>query len=477
MKLFQILDAIPRKELKSAEKFLQSPYFNQKELPILLFQQLRPWHRRFDRLDKLEVYQQLRPQQAFHAKWWNDHCSELSRLLESFMEMQYLRKTPDEQRLLKRAAMKKYGLEKHFLKISKSIVAEYESKEKLLPIQHFQLWECLHDLYKHSSAADERLAYEKEAQHQLDLYYWTQKLSLQANITSGTQRKELAMGPDYFQAIMQRVDQLKEAPHLLFSYRDLIQYFAEGCSLASYQLATAQFIKNPPYADADETAFLLMIWCNLGSRQFSMGRIDFIQPVFRLYQHGIQKGLFLQQGSLPGNIFINICIMAAQAKATTWLEDFIRGYSNKLEPYLREETLALARAFAAFHQKKFKEARETLDNISSTDLHFRIRLHSLSVRCLLEQHLLNDSFYLVLSHKVRAFKRMIRSKQKLQDHRKQGYLNFADLTLEIAKLASDSSIASKNPSSLYQQVQTTAPLVLKTWLLQKLEPFLPSSID
>lgn len=474
MKLFQILDAIPRKELNAADKFLQSPYFNQKETLVLLFRLLRPWHGRFQRLNKHEVYQQLKPHQVFHAKWWNDHCSELGRLLETFLQMQYLKNNPDQHAMLKRSAMQAYGLEKQFIKLSKSIVAHYESAETLLPIQHFQLWECCHDLYIHSSAADERIIFEQKAQKQLDLYYWIQKLSLQANITSGTQSTALAIDPDYLQAIIRRVDQLPELPYVLQSYRNLIRFFEEGLTIQSYQIATTDLMKSPPDIDIDEAAFLLMVWCNLGSRQFALGKLDFIQPVFRLYQYGIRQGLFLQpQGTIPGNIFINVCIMAAQAKETAWLEDFFRYYSPKLELYLKDETLALCHAFVAFHQLRFRDAKDMLDNISSTDLQFRIRLHSLSVRCLLELHLINDSYHLVLTSKVRAFKRMVRSKKKLRKGRIQAYLNFADVTLDIAKLNTNRPITPSAFSMLYQKLESTTPLALGSWLRQKLQQLEP----
>lgn len=231
---------------------------------------------------------------------------------------------------------------------------------------------------------------------------------------------------------------------------------------------TTAFIDSQLSLPNAETSFLFMIWCNLGSGQFSKGQTNFIQPVFKLYQYGIEKGLFLQQGYLPGTIYINSCVMAAKAKANTWLAQFRKDYRPLLKPYLKEETLALTQAFVAFHQEQFLEARAILDNISTNDLHFRIRLHSLSVRCLLELHLLNDSFYHVLSSRIRAFKRMINNKQKLHRQRRDAYRNFADLTMDLAKLGRNSSITTDEHNALQQKINTTSSLVLKDWLLQKL---------
>lgn len=473
MKLFTLIDAIPKRELQSAEKFLSSPYFTQKEIPLLLFQQLRPWYKHFEKLDRETIFQQLRPQESFDAKWWNDRCSELNKLLETFLQIQHVRKETHQNQQLKRAAFKAYDLDKEFIKTTHKLILDHQQNGLTASIQHFHLWDCFHDLYTHSPVQMDRLKFEQAAQHQLDLYYWTQKLALQANIASSTQGKELAINEPYWQAILHQVDQLKELPINLRSYRKLIRLFEEGCSLVSFQEATQAFIDSRSNLKTPETSFLFMIWCNLGSSQFSKGQTDFIHPVFKLYQFGIQEGLFLQQGTLPGRIFINVCIMAAQAKEYAWLKLFQKNYSRILEPYLKQETLALAQAFAAFHQQQFLQARTILDNISSTDLHFRIRLHSLSVRCLLELHLQNDSFYQVLRRKVRAFKRMISSKKKLHQGRKDAYLNFADLSLGLAKLTLPDAYSTQKHAQLRHKITTTKPLVLKNWLSQKLSVLPP----
>ncbi len=473
MKLYHIIDSIPSRALQEAEKFLRSPYFNQKEELVELFQLLRPWQHRFTKLDKKKAYEQLRPGQAFEAKWWNDRGSELSRLLEQFLQHHYLRKHPMEDLQLKRAALKAYGLDKYYLKYTEVAAKELAALSQKSEHYRFQLWECQHVLYTHSSDPKKRLIWEEKAQHQLDLYYWMQKLALQANIVAGTQARRLALSPTYLQALLQAVDTLEYPPPLLQIYRQTLEYIQAGCSLEEYQKGIQEIQAHSQAIDPLERAFLLMIWCNLGSRRFAAGEREFIEPVFQLYQYGVAEKLFIQHGYLSGNIYTNICIMAAHAGKEDWLETFTRDHSQQLSPHLRTETIALTEAFVAFHRQQFTKAERRLRDIHTHDLSFKIRVHSLSVRCLLEAHLKLPTYYQVLSHKVTAFKRMISSKKSLSEERIQAYLNFANYALAIAEFKRRPTPTQTDYDQLYEAIHGNQSINLKNWLLEKLSQVKP----
>lgn len=469
-KLYQLLQSIENRELKWVEKFLLSPYFNVKPTPIALFRYLLDFHPRYDQVDRKKLYGALRPGYGFDAKWLNDRYSELNRLLETFLQTQQLRRDEALGHMSRTKAFRERGLSRHFLKETQQSVQYFESIQAQSPLARLRLWELYHDLYRYPdklTPADPRELQQK-ANDYLDQHYCLHQFAIVANLAGGIKANPYRLDQSWLTALIHHAASLTASYPLLQQYYQLVLLFEKECSLSDFEVAKESFLRTTTALDLREKAFLLMKLCNLGTSRISAGQLEFLPAVVSLYRHGIETELFLQEGILADGLFLNTCIFAAQAKEIDWALAFIRSYESKLLPRFKKETLALGHAYLAFHQGDFITAERRLRDVSSTDITYRIRIHSLSVRCLLEATISDDSFREVLRSKLKAFHRMIKGHTQLHPQRAQAYLNFAAATQAIAKFATSTKRTPSSHHELSTTVDSYAPLILKAWLKEKL---------
>ena len=224
--------------------------------------------------------------------------------------------------------------------------------------------------------------------------------------------------------------------------------------------------------DSIEKAFLLIKLCNLGSNRVAHGQLDFLPRVMELYRSGVEEQLLVQKGTIDSDVFLNICILGAQAQTHEWVQGFIDTYQHFLLSESKAVVLAQSRSYLLFHQNEFLAARNLLNEVHSSKLVYTLRIQSMSVRCLLELVLSDTGYEPVLHSKLVSFKAVL-SKGKLQVQRKKAYLHFVAAVKEIADYKSKTPRNIQKYDALYKNVNAYDPLVLKAWLQQKLVQIQP----
>ena len=101
--LIQLVRLLSKPEIRQAELFIRSPYFNTSETVLKLFQYVRRYHPELSsyKLKKEHAYAHLFPQEEFKDKRLRAQMSKLKKLLERFVIDQRLQKDEAiQQRLL-----------------------------------------------------------------------------------------------------------------------------------------------------------------------------------------------------------------------------------------------------------------------------------------------------------------------------------------------------------------------------------------
>ncbi|MEZ5039782.1 MAG: hypothetical protein R2828_07820 [Saprospiraceae bacterium] len=470
-KLYRLLNTIETRELKALEHFLLSPYFTNKTEPIALFRELRPFHPIYQKVDKVQLYKKLRPKKAFDVHWLNDRYSELSRLVETFLQSQQLTRDEGLSGSVRCQAFRERGLHQSFFKECRSTIAFYTERQAIHPNTPLSLWELHHSIYRHPATPAKPDPFEEElkAMAYLDQYYITHQLSFVVNCLGGATARTIPLSEEWLSAILEKASRYQGENPLLAIYLQLIRLFREGCTLDKYLLATQQFMALASLLEKEEKAFLLVKLANLGSSQFTQGQMDYLPQLLPLYQYGLEEGLFLTNGILSEDLFLNICVLGAYANEPDWTRTFIETNEPFLKPAYSQETLALGKAYVAFHMGDFIAAHKLLNEVQSSRLVFKLRLNSLSVRCLLEATLANDSFYSPFKAKVDNFNKFIRRNHLLSAQRKQPYLLFAAMALKIARLHKKPDRNKADYLLLEQKISEMASIIFKSWLLAKLK--------
>src|SRR5690606_14680451 len=120
-KLFQLLQTLNVYELNRFGKFLRSPYFNEDELLIQLYELLSPHFKQqtHDLLKQKNIWKALHGRQKFHSVKFARHFSDLLKKLEEFVVTDKLKQSDGGKQhgLLEHLAQNKLG--KHYPEAAK----------------------------------------------------------------------------------------------------------------------------------------------------------------------------------------------------------------------------------------------------------------------------------------------------------------------------------------------------------------------
>lgn len=151
-----------------------------------------------------------------------------------------------------------------------------------------------------------------------------------------------------------------------------------------------------------------------------MDRLAFAGEYIQHIQFLIQQKLFVSERGLIMAWYINSVYMALVSKKLTWAAQFVTKYSTHIDHTETPSIKALNLARVLFHQGKYSEAWQKLQQFNSFDMYFKIIFDKLYIKLAYEECLETH-----LKSRLAAFEKYIkRKKVKLPPSRQEKNLNF-----------------------------------------------------
>ena len=109
----------------------------------------------------------------------------------------------------------------------------------------------------------------------------------------------------------------------------------------------------------------IMHWlANYCSRRLEFDEPKYRRIIFELNQFRLKEGLvFYPEGPIPRKIYFQILTSALYINETKWAADFIKNYSPKLQPQMRESVSAMAYALLHFQTKEYDKVLKNLNDV------------------------------------------------------------------------------------------------------------------
>lgn len=471
IKLYSLLNSLSKHEINQLDFFLGSPYFTKSERLLTLYQYIKSSHPAYESIDKHQLLLQCFPTKVGDFKWLNDRYSELSKLVLRFLQVQQLsRKEALGERVL-RDALKSRGLSSFFLqRTQRGIVKRQQHKahdaDSFLSLSHLY-----DDLYENTEAKAKYDPFDQaiKADDYLEVYFLLRKLSFMSNTRSRPLKTGQVIDEAWENNLLLAANRRKGIHPLLDMYTLLVELQREDYTLAQMEEFFQFYKEQASYLKRPDQAFIIHKLSNMAFRQIATGKTSFSRLLFDIYQYAVKEQLFHINGFMPFNIFLNICITGAYAQEADWVSSFIQEHEVFLKPAIRTETLAMSRAFLAFHQGNFDQVYRQLRDIHTTIPSLKIRMRSMIVRCLLETAIKDETYHAVFQKEAVAFKRFLGSYKALSKHRKEAYLHFAEVTQLIVNFSRQKNKAQSAYQETLLQIENISPLMLKGWLLDKLK--------
>lgn len=471
-KLLTLLEDFSGYDLNRFRRYLASPYFNENEELVQLFDLLNETIRN-EALQKNGDHATAKKQlwrQIFGRKAYNDAhmrrlISELIRHTLSFLALERWQQQPTEAQLHLLPLLEDPKYDLHFAGVVRQIEG-FQEKSNLRDIpfhyKKFLLEERQYQQIEKADRSPEMLKKLELADYHFNCHYISQKLkhycealgygnflSTEVQIDFPTNFLNWVEQSAYLQEVSVRV-------YFLIS-KMLLQPTEESF----FQQLKSLLAKEGHCFGRVELKSLyihLMNYCI--DTKINVGRTEYFAQLFEIFRTLLERDILLENGVLAPQDYKNIITVGLQVKEFDWVENFIRSYTEKLPPADQEnaKTYNLAKVF--FQQAQYDKVIEQLREVEYQNLNYALGGKLMLLKTYYE---LNE--YLALDSLADSFRIYLRRNKLISKDVRQQYLNVLRFVKKLSNIRPGDEAAL---AKMRRQINDCKALADKSWILQKL---------
>ncbi len=420
VELFKFLTPADKKGLK---KFIRSPFFNQREDVVLLFDYLENY---IDteplKLAKEKVFEAVYPKQKYNVDSMYFIMSTSTQLINKFLTISEMESKEIEKKLLLVDALKKRGAEKftektlaeanqqlekqklrnaeyHYLKY-KIKYTEFELKHWKRRNDEFNIQEMIDDFHSYSMSEIFKLAYSafshksiSKKEYELPLLDSIQKINnkylTEPSVASHLYSFKLSIGEINDTEVNEVFVKLKE---LLFTQSQLFEHN----ELQDFYLNAINYcIKKQNY-----------------------GELAFVREALNLFDEGLKTKVLLEEGNISPYDYRNVNMLALKINDFDFAENFLNTYKSLLPAKDREDIYQFNSGFYYFRKGDYTKAMKQLLSVNSKD-----PLINLDARRVLARVYFELKEFKALQSHIETSKVYLH-RQKEMSYIKESYTNF-----------------------------------------------------
>ena len=467
-KSLSLLQTLSKVELNRLRKFLRSPWFNEDDDVIRLFDLLNNALRKGDEmaatLDKVAVWTALFPEKKYDDTALRRLTSVLTQLALQFLLEDQRHHDPLAEALAMQKVLEKPELKKHLAGVERQIqrsLNEAAGKSPEHYLAHFQMhWNSFSRSAKSVSTTDylEKLM---PASDFLDVFYVVQKLKMHMAWLMFRKVRvaehEIPMPHGFW-------DQLDEPRYqrvpLVAIYKNAARCMEEPGEEAHFQALLHDLERYAPELTKEDLRECHHIAQNYCALKINQGRTDYYPILFRVFNSIIRLDILLENNALSEGMFKNIITIALNLGEYDWAETFIRDYAGYLPSNIRENARTFNLANLYFHQKKHHAVMELVRNVEYSDV-----VYALGSKLLLLRTYYELDELMAMDSLMDSFRIYVRRNKLISKDLKREYINFLNYLKKLSAL----SVASPQAVTAFKtKVSTSKNPTAKKWLLEKI---------
>ncbi len=468
-KLISLLQTFSKYELNRFRKFLQSPYFNDQDDLVKLFEVINKVLRsdpgQVSALEKSALWKLLYPTRKFDDAHLRRLSSDLNQMALRFMVEEARKQDALTEALELQRILEKPELQKHLSGVERQIRKHLETMPGQSTWYYLSQFRLHWNIYNRASkvvATSDFMDKLLPADQSLDSFYVVQKLKFYVAwlIYRGfrSTKQELPVIAGFWEYIAQT--QFDDVP-LVSIYQNVIrcltepdeeQHFAD--LMASLEKSAGKLTKE----DLRECYYIAQNYCAF---KINQGKTEYYKEVFLLFKRNITENLLLEDEQLSEGVYKNIITASLRVGEFDWAEDFISEYAEFLPSNIRENARVFNLANLYSHQKRHNKVIELLRNVEYNDV-----VYSLGSKLILLRTYYELGEFLALDSLIDSFRIFLRRNKVISKSLKREYNSFLNFVKKLTTL--DSS----NPAAIaafQQRVMAVSSTTPKKWLLEKIE--------
>lgn len=457
-KLLDFLRTLNAREWRSFHELVASPYFNRNQDVLRLCDWLQAQAPGFENASREAAWLHLFPRQVREDQTLNHLMSFLLKLGEQFigLEHYYSRSIDSDMDVLQ--ALSTRGLDKHYHFFAEKLGRQINRDEKrdgAYFFTRYRLADIERGHYERQNARrfDETL---QGVVDHLDFFYLTEKLKYSCGMLNN---QAIVSSPYHYffleeiRSFLEKNPPPAEAPGVSV-YFHILQLLTKDTADVEFQALKQLLEVNAGRFSQSELATLFEYALNYCIRQIRKVREAYVDEALRIYQHGVETGILLnEKGKLSPWHFKNIIKLALRLQQYAWTEHFIREKNQLLDDDFKTDALHYNLAELYFYTRRYDESLHHLNQVEFTDVHY-----NLGAKVMLAKIYYETDAYDALESLLHAFNAYLRRNKILAENVRRTYQNFIVLLRQIIRATPD------HFPDLQRKVAETDLLTEKNWL-------------
>jgi hypothetical protein len=462
--LIVILKTFSKKELRELEKWLESPSHNQRQDVRLLLRYLTS-HDTLDRekqLKKEKIFAKIFPREPFDDAKLRQTMHFLLRAVEEFLVYEEFQENTTFNKVLLATAYRKRKLDKPFHKAIRTAeeaqTSHFYQHEDYL--RNTYLIEQEKNIFQSARERTTRMNFQ-ELSDTLDTSYVASKLLHSCAMLSHQAVYKIPYDTGLLPEVLQFVEQksLLHVPAIAIYYY-IYRMLTEADEPKYFEELLLQIQSNGHLFPIAEIQVPYLHAINYCMRKVNLGESAYLRTSFELLKQGLAKNIFIINGILDPNTFINVALHGFRLQELEWLDYFIHHYKDYLEEQHRDNFYRFTLARLRFEQKDYDAAMLLLAQTDFDDILIQLNAKTMLLKMYYE---LEETD--ALESLLESMRTYVNRKEVLSYHR-SNYQNIIRYTKKLVRL---NHYDNPRKEKLRQEITTANPLTERDWLLRQLD--------
>lgn len=464
--LISVLKTFSKKELRDLQKWLESPFHNQRADVLLLLEYLctNDYLENERYLKKEKIYSKIFKGEPFDDAKLRQTIHFLLRGVEEFLVYQQLEKDVLQTQITLAGIYRDRKLDKAF---KKSIRVVEDLQEKL-PYRNQQYFRNKYLLQqeKYLFLENEPRTTKKNLQEvsdTLDAAYIADKLKQCCLMLE----HQAIYNISYNMGLIEEVVTFAESQNLIElpaigTYYYIYKMLTEHSNAEHFEQLNRLINGSNHLFPDEELRSIYLHAINYCIVRLNSGQEIYFRKAFELYQKGIEEKILFSNNTIDPYLFRNVTAVGLRLKEFEWVEFFIHSYKDYLEEKHRDNFFRFNLARLRFEQNDYSSAIQLLAQTDFNDVLIHLSAKTMLLKIYYEMAEVD-----ALDSLLESMRTYLNRKELVGVYRPI-YQNIIRYTKKLARLNPYDKVRKEK---LRQEILAANPLPERDWLIRQLEAF------
>ncbi len=464
-RVYSILQQFSRIEQNRCRKYLQSPYFNQNETIVDLFELILEDIRKPARGDwsKAAVWDALALPKPVDDVRLRKYFSDLQKLIEGYLGQQVYdqRVVQQYENIMESISLKKLeGMDSTANRKARKALEKTDHRSSRFYLDHYLIDKQFYNLTQFDTKRSVRSNIDQMAEN-LDHFFLIEKLRFHTTVLM---QKRL-VNYDYSLSMMDElVDYARkhqdDLPKSIGLYLKVLNLYEKEEDIELYYEYKEELSKVGHLFPYDELIEIYRIGTNYCVQKLNRGQSNFLQELFELYEKLIEMEVKFNQDLNPWD-FRNAIVVALRLGHYDWTEHFIKENAQWIPESYRENAVTFNLATLYFYRQDYDQVIKLLRYVEYDDITYNLNSKTILLHTYYETDEIESLYSLFESFRV-----YLNRNKSISEAKKADYKNLIKFTKKLTRIQPGDD---KSLKKLTEEIQKTKRLASRKWLVDKVE--------